>query len=98
MMNDELINHLASLAKHYKKEGVSIVGIFGSTAKGTADAYSDVDIAYRLDYERFFAQYKDGFSQAIRLEDIQQELSHSLQKPVDLVPYKEGFEGSMLHV
>ena len=98
MMDDVLINRLVSLGKRYEDEGVSIVGIFGSMAEGTADEYSDVDIAYRLDYEKFFSQYKDGFSQLIRLEDIQKELSHILKKPVDFIPYKESFEGSMLHV
>ena len=97
-MNSTLINRLASLAKRYEKEGVSIVGIFGSVAEETDDAYSDVDIAYRLDYERFFSQYKDGFSQLLRLEDIRNELSDSLQKPVDFIPYKESFEEQLIHV
>ena len=97
-MDSTLINHLTSLAKHYEEEGVSIVGIFGSVAEGTADAYSDVDIAYRLDYERFFSQYEDGFSQLIRLEDIRQELSENLQKPVDFTPYKKSFERQLIHV
>ncbi|MDQ7047597.1 MAG: nucleotidyltransferase domain-containing protein [Sulfurovum sp.] len=34
-------------------EGFEVIGIFGSYARGNADKYSDIDIAYKLDFDTF---------------------------------------------
>ena len=72
-------------------EGIEIVGIFGSLARGEADEFSDIDIAYKLT-KKFFQKYKDGFSQLIRLEEIKKELKKELKKKVDLVPFSKRFK------
>ena len=84
----EFIKKLKQKSKLYQDEGIEIVGIFGSYARGDYDEYSDVDIAYRIDYDKFFTKYKDGFSQILRLDDIRKELEKLFGKKVDFIPYK----------
>ena len=84
----EFIKKLKQKSKLYQDEGIEIVGIFGSYARGDYDEYSDVDIAYRIDYDKFFTKYKDGFSQILRLDDIRKELEKFLGKKVDFIPYE----------
>ena len=84
----ELTTKLKQKSKLYKDEGIEIVGIFGNYARGDYDEYSDVDIAYKIDYDKFFTKYKDGFSQILRLDDIRKELEKLLGKKVDFIPYK----------
>ena len=84
----EFVKKLQEKSKLYQDEGIKIVGIFGSYARGDYDEYSDVDIAYKIDYDKFFTKYKDGFSQILRLDDIRKELEKFLGKKVDFIPYK----------
>lgn len=39
-----------------------ILGLFGSYAKNKQTQFSDIDVAYTSDYDRFSLKYKDGFS------------------------------------
>lgn len=74
---------IKTLKPQYKKEGIDLVGVFGSYARGDADVFSDVDIAYKIDHEKF---YKDNaFKKLIRIEEIRKELEVALKKSVDLV-------------
>jgi predicted nucleotidyltransferase len=45
---------LASAAAELRARGVSWIGVYGSVARGTATASSDVDLAYRLTHEPTF--------------------------------------------
>ena len=76
---------ITNIKKKYHEEGFDIVGIFGSYAKGTANDYSDVDIAYTLDFNIFNKHYKGGFSKLLRIETIKNELQRLLDLRVDLV-------------
>jgi len=82
-MNPALINKLQNLKKRYLKEGFEIVGIFGSYARGEEDLYSDIDIAYKLNHNKFYKD--DAFEKLFRLEEIQNELEKNLKKRVDIV-------------
>ena len=62
------------MKNQYKSEGFEMVGVFGSYARGTADKYSDIDIAYNLDYETFNQKFRGGFAKLLRIEEIKQEL------------------------
>ena len=77
--------HIKSIKNKYKNEGFEIVGIFGSYSRGTANKYSDVDIAYTIDYETFNQKFKGGFSKLLRIEEIQKELQKLLHLKVDLI-------------
>jgi hypothetical protein len=82
---------LKKLKEYYLKDGIEIVGIFGSFARMENDEFSDIDIAYRLK-PLFFEKYKDGFSQIIKIDDVKKELQQKLKRKVDFVPFNEKFE------
>ena len=71
--------------KLYLQEGFEIIGIFGSYARGNASKFSDVDIAYKLDFDTFDKQFKGGFSKLLRIEEIKDELQKLLHLKVDLI-------------
>ena len=83
---DKIISTLRELKPKYEKEGLIILGLFGSYAKNSADQFSDIDIAYSMDYKRFSKFYKDGFSKLLRLEEIKKELEQKINAKVDFVP------------
>jgi predicted nucleotidyltransferase len=83
-----ITNAIKTLSKYkniYAKEGFNIVGIFGSCAKGSDNKFSDIDLAYNLEYQKFNENYADGFSKLLRIEDIKKELEKVFHKKVDLV-------------
>ena len=86
MQKSDIISTLQKLKPLYQEEGFILLGLFGSYARGTQNRFSDIDIAYRLDYEKFSKKYKDGFSKLLRIEDIKSELQTLFKKPIDLVP------------
>ena len=86
MRKSDIVSTLHKLKPVYQEEGFILVGLFGSYARGTQSKFSDIDIAYKLDYDKFSQRYKDGFSKLLRIEDIKKELQSLFKKPVDLVP------------
>jgi len=85
MNKEEILNKLKELKPIYQNEGLEILGVFGSYAKNTNTKYSDIDIAYKLDYEQFSKRYIGGFSKLIRLDEIKEELQSIFKKEVDFV-------------
>ena len=67
---------------------VEKIGLFGSYAKDTQNEFSDIDIAYRLDYNKFSQKYVDGFSKLLRIEEMKDELKKIFKKNIDFVPDK----------
>ena len=67
---------------------VDKIGLFGSYAKDTQNEFSDIDIAYRLDYNKFSQKYVDGFSKLLRIEEMKDELKKIFKKNIDFVPDK----------
>jgi len=88
-MTDIKLNDILTLLKElklrYAQEGLNIVGLFGSYAKGENDRFSDVDIAYELDRSMFSKKYHDGFSKILRIEEIKENIEKVLHKKVDFV-------------
>ncbi len=82
---------LKELKQKYLKDGIEIVGVFGSYAKKENDEFSDIDIAYKLK-PLFFEKYKDGFSQIIKIDDVKNEIQKELKRKVDFVPFSKKFE------
>ena len=58
MKKEEILNKLKEIKPIYEKEGLEILGIFGSYAKDTQTEYSDIDIAYKLNYKKFSEKYQ----------------------------------------
>ncbi len=79
-----ILKKLSKVKNDYIKDGVNIIGLFGSYSKDTTTETSDIDIAYSLNKELFFKKYS-GFATASRIADIRDELSELFNKKVDFV-------------
>lgn len=80
MQNTTLEQLTQSMQKYkaiYSKDGVNIIGIFGSFAKEKQTPTSDIDIAYTLDKKIFFEKYQ-GFASVSKLAKIQNELGRRI--------------------
>ena len=86
MDKNEILSKLKEIKPIYEKEGLIILGLFGSYAKETQNRFSDIDLAYRLDYDKFSAKYQGGFAKLLRIDEIKKELQSIFKAPVDLVP------------
>ena len=82
----EILSKLKELKPTYEKEGLILLGLFGSYAKEAQNSFSDIDIAYRLDYDRFSKNYQDGFSKILRIDEIKNELQQTFKTKVDFIP------------
>ena len=74
---------IIEILRQYKKEfaeqyGILTIGVFGSAARDEAGESSDVDIVVRIDQPDLFM-----------LVGIKHDLEERLQRPVDLVTYRE---------
>jgi len=85
MKKQEILNKLKELKPIYQNEGLEILGVFGSYAKNTNTKYSDINIAYKLDYDKFSKKYIGGFSKILRIDEIKDELKSIFKKEVDFV-------------
>jgi len=86
MNKNEILSKLKELKPIYEKEGLILLGLFGSYAKNTQTKFSDIDVAYKLDYDKFSQKYKGGFAKLLRIDDIKKELQTIFKTPIDLVP------------
>jgi predicted nucleotidyltransferase len=80
-----ILTKLKQLKPYFEEEGIILLGLFGSYANGNFSKYSDIDIAYKINYDKFSKKYKGGFSKLIKIDDIKKELEKQFQKPVDFV-------------
>ncbi len=81
----QIISQIREIKNKYQHDGFEIIGIFGSYAHGNAGNFSDVDIAYNVDYSIFDKKFKGGFAKLLRIEEIKEELQKQLHLKVDLV-------------
>ena len=83
MKKEEILHKLKEIKPLYEKEGLEILGLFGSYAKDTQNEFSDIDIAYRLDYNKFSQKYVDGFSKLLRIEEMKERKQNSTNQNKD---------------
>ncbi|MEA1955910.1 MAG: nucleotidyltransferase domain-containing protein [Campylobacterota bacterium] len=83
---NEILNKLKEFKPKYEKDGLILLGLFGSYAIDKQTKYSDIDIAYKLDYEKFDLKYTGGFSKLLRIDSIKGELQNIFKTKIDLVP------------
>jgi len=88
MSNDKksILSKLKELKPTYAKEGLILLGLFGSYARDTQTKFSDIDVAYKLDYDKFSLNYKGGFAKLLRIDEVKKELQAIFHTPIDLVP------------
>ncbi|DAB32219.1 MAG TPA: nucleotidyltransferase [Sulfurospirillum sp. UBA11407] len=83
---EQILKILQKMKFAYAQEGITIIGLFGSYAKETQDKYSDIDIAYEVDYETFTKRYQGGFAKLLKIDSIKKELETIFKKNVDFIP------------
>lgn len=80
MTQEEIITTLRSLKSKYHDDGIEILGLFGSYARGEASAKSDVDVLIEL---------QDGVTHIYEKKShLKKELESLLHTPVDIVRQK----------
>jgi len=94
----EIYKQLKELKQKFLKDGIEIIGIFGSIAKNKNDEFSDIDIAYKINYNIFFKKYKDGFSQILKLEEIKKILENNFHKKVDFILFNDKISKDIKYV
>ncbi len=79
MNRKEIIEYLKKFKEESKnKYHIELLGVFGSVARDTISANSDIDIVVRLKKQDLF-----------ELIGIKQDLEEYLELPVDVVSYRE---------
>ena len=88
MSNDKnsILSKLKELKPTYEKEGFILLGIFGSYARDMQTEFSDIDVAYKLDYDKFSLKYRGGFAKLLRIDEVKKELQSIFNTSIDLVP------------
>ena len=88
MTQQELIEKLQHLKPVLKKDGITLIGIFGSYARNEQTAQSDVDILYDIDNPKAFAKRFDGLGAFTRIEALKKMIAQHLNTKVDFVAKK----------
>ena len=83
MDKSEIIEKLKLLKPRFQKEGLLLLGLFGSYAQDKATDESDIDILIETTPE-FLNKYK-GFRAFSKLDEIKDILKAQLKKDIDLV-------------
>jgi predicted nucleotidyltransferase len=94
----DIKTQLKKIKSNFLNDGIEIVGFFGSFATNKNDEYSDIDIAYKINYDLFFQKYQDGFSQILKLQEIKENLQTIFHKKVDFVPLNDKIEKELINV
>jgi len=83
LSKNSILSKISELKPLYEKEGIILLGIFGSFAKNEATNKSDIDILYDIDCDKFCKKHP-GFTSFTRLKNIKIELSKIFGRSVDL--------------
>lgn len=81
---EEIVKNIELLNKKYQDSGFRIFSLFGSYARGTQDMFSDIDLTYSIDHNKFFKD--DAFAKLAKIEEIKNELEKKFRTKVDLIP------------
>jgi len=95
LTKEAILRRLSIFKDRYKDEGILVYALFGSYAKDFQDRFSDIDIAYKIDHDKFSNKYKDGFSKLLKIQSIKEELEKEFKTRVDFVPFKDKFKESL---
>jgi len=85
MTKNYIINKLLELKPMLKKEGFTIVGIFGSYARGDNSSQSDIDVLYTLADPHRFTKINGGFGAFTKIQETKELLAKEFGKNVDFV-------------
>ena len=86
MDRQTILQTLQTLRPELEAEGVRVIGLFGSYARGDTTRESDIDIL--IETTDRFIETHGGFGSVIRLDEIKQQLQTLLGRKVDLADKK----------
>ncbi|NQY95504.1 MAG: nucleotidyltransferase domain-containing protein [Campylobacteraceae bacterium] len=83
MTKNEILDKLKQLKPLFSKEGIVLLGLFGSYANNSANEDSDIDILVETT-PKFLEKYR-GFKAFSKLDEFREILSNEFNKNIDLV-------------
>jgi len=83
MDKQTILAKIKELKPIYEKQGLILVGLFGSYAKDEATPSSDIDLLYDINSSKFFSDESD-WGGSNKLLNIKNELEKIFNKNVDL--------------
>jgi len=83
LTREDILSKIKELKPKYAREGLMLVGLFGSYANNTERKNSDIDILYDIK-KNIFSKKHPGFTAFTRLNEIKQELKEIFHTDVDL--------------
>ncbi len=83
MNKTDILTKLRELKPEYEKEGLILLGLFGSYARDEANSNSDIDILYDLNEKEFFSLYP-GFKTFSKLTQFKDELESVFHHKIDI--------------
>ncbi|MDD2652134.1 MAG: nucleotidyltransferase domain-containing protein [Sulfurimonas sp.] len=84
LSRENILKALKNFNEAHQEEGFRVVSLFGSYARGNADDFSDIDLTYKMDHERFFKD--NAFAKLLKIEEFKEELQKELKKKIDFIP------------
>ena len=85
MNRNKVLDDILTLKPVLKKEGITLLGVFGSYGRGDYTASSDVDILYDIDNPKEFAKKNGGFAAFSKLELLKEMIANKIGKKIDFV-------------
>ncbi len=85
MDKNDILKRLEVLKPKLEQDGITILGIFGSYARGDFSKDSDIDLLYEIENPSEFVKVNGGFGAFTKLVEIKEFLSCEFGKSVDLV-------------
>ncbi len=82
MDRKEVLEYLREIKEELRQEGIDRIGVFGSVARGSADAASDLDIVIRTT-PKFVRRFR-GISGFLYFDDLRERLQKRFGRRVDL--------------
>ena len=84
LKKEKIIKSLQKFNIEHKDEGFVFISIFGSYARNENDIFSDIDLTYKINHDKFCKN--DAFAKLLKIEEIKKTLEESFHKRIDLIP------------
>lgn len=102
MLQQDILNYLKAFKKSSKNRLFIEIGLFGSYAKNSADNYSDIDVAVRVD-PQYLREHDvwDYFEDVKKIQDGLLKKFHLKSDIFDLdsvSPFRDKIEGDIIYV
>ncbi len=96
MTKNEILDKLKQFKPLFSKEGIVLLGLFGSYANNSANENSDIDILVETT-PKFLEKYR-GFKAFTKLDEFKELLSIEFNKNIDLVDKQGLLQHKNLHI